>query len=141
MTALASGHTQQVALNVRNGDAIEDLEPADDVVADEAEGIEEVRGHFVGAALAAVERKERGANALSAGLVSELAAILVIGMRGDHDEAGAGVELIEGLPESGGAPVDGDFAIVGGLGQGNGDRDERDEEPARSPPHVHQNCR
>jgi 6-phospho-beta-glucosidase len=29
MTALASGRAQQVVLNVRNGDAIEDLEPAD----------------------------------------------------------------------------------------------------------------
>ena len=106
--------------------------------ADEPEGIEEIGRHFVGAALAAIEGEEGGAGAAAARFVCEHAAVLVIRMGGDHDEAGAGVQLFEALPESGGAAIDGDLLVDGGgpdgggVGLGRGtDGSRREEESGR----------
>ena len=52
------------------------------------------------------------ARALSARFVGQHAAILVVRVRGNHDQAGAGVELFQALPKRGGALVDRDLAVV-----------------------------
>src|SRR5581483_7390501 len=97
----------------------------------EAQGIEVVRRHHVRAAFAAVEREQRDARALTARFVGEHAAVLVVGVRGEHDQTGPGMKFFETLPKSGRTAIYTDFLgdgrgfdcnAVGQLGDGAGCR-------------------
>ena len=67
--------------------------------AHEAKGIEVVGGHDVGAALAAVQREQRGAYSLAARFVGEHSAVFVVRMRRDHEQARSRTKLLEALPQ------------------------------------------
>ena len=87
--------------------------------ADEAELIPVVGGHDVLSAFAAVEGEQSGVDALVAGFVGEHAGVFVVGVGDDEDEAGAGVEFLQALPDGGGAAVDGERrGECGGVGDG-----------------------
>ena len=79
--------------------------------ADQAERVEIVVGHHVGPTLAAVESEQRDARPPAARFVGEHAPILIVGVRGDHDQAGARVQFLEALPERGRAPIRRDLLI------------------------------
>ena len=83
--------------------------------ADKAEGVVEVGGHEVLAAFAAGEAEVGDAGAEAAGLIGEHAAVFVVGVGDDHEEAGAGGELFEGEGEAGGALVGGEVGAEGGA--------------------------
>ena len=87
--------------------------------AKEAELIPVVGRHDVLSAFATVEGEESSVDALFAGFVGEHAGVLIVGMGDDENEAGAGVEFLQALPDGGGAAVDGERRSEGG---GIGDR-------------------
>ena len=71
----------------------------------EPERVKVIGGHYVGTAFAAVQSEQRHRGALSARLVGQHAAVLIVRMSRDHQKAGASVELLETLPESCSAAV------------------------------------
>ncbi len=78
--------------------------------ADQAERVEIVGRHDIGATLAAVQGQQRNAGAASTRLVSQHAAIFVVRMRREHDQARAGVQLLQELPHRGRSAVSGNVA-------------------------------
>jgi len=83
--------------------------------ADEAERVFEVAGNEVLAAFAAGEGEVGNTGTEAAGVEGEHAAVFVVGVGDDVEDAGAGVEFAEELGEAEGAAVDGGLVAVAGL--------------------------
>src|SRR5262249_32459122 len=95
----------------------------------DSELVVEVRRHGVLATLAASEGQERGADSGAASFVSEHAAVFIVRVGGDHEEAGAGLDRVEPAGEAGSAAIDLSGEIVGRWGAlGVEERDENGEE-------------
>ena len=81
----------------------------------QSQAVEIVRRHHVGAAFAAIQRQQRHPRALAARFVGQHAAVLIVGVRGDHDQAGARVQLLQALPKRRRTSVDGQLGALGEL--------------------------
>ena len=62
--------------------------------AHQSQRIPKVRRHFVGAALAAIERQQADARAHGTRFIGQRGPVFVVGVGDDHQHAGAGVELM-----------------------------------------------